>query len=125
MDLDRIYIEEAIRIRKEFLYNMSFIDNLEPQYEKLLVEFEKAKEQIDDIDREGEDKRYNKDYLIDLLDKLNTHINETVNKIKPYTDAIKVLDEDHKVLYRSIKEKYPNITDEEMKESIIPYIINL
>lgn len=125
MELDKIYIEESIRIRKEYVFNIKFIDEFEPYYEKLLSEFEKAKSIIDDIDYDETDERFNKDFFIKLLESLNLKIEESSKKIKPYIDAIKKLDEDQKVLYYSIKEKYPNITDTQMEEAIVPYIYNI
>lgn len=125
MELDKIYIEESIRIRKDYVYNIKYVNDLEPVYQKLLLEFQKAKNIIDDIDYDETDERYNKDFFIKMMEELNTHIEETTNKIKPYIDAIKKLDEDQKVLYYSIKEKYPNITDKEMENAIVPYIYNI
>ena len=125
MELDRIYIDESIRIRKEYVYNIKFIDKLEPEYESLLEKFEKAKSVIDDIDYDESDPRYNKDFFVKMLEELNISIEETSKNIKPYIDAIKKLDEDQKVLYYSIKEKYPNITDTQMEDAIVPYIYNI
>lgn len=125
MELDRIYIEEAIRIRKVFIENIAFVNEIQPYYETLLAEFQKAKAELDEIDMDEIDDNYTEDYFRGKLEELNVCIDNTSNKIQPYVDKINKLDEDQRLLYNRIKEKYPSITDEEMERAIIPYIENI
>ena len=125
MELDKIYIEEAIRIRKVFTENIAFVNEIQPYYETLLDEFQKAKAELDEIDMDEIDDNYTEDYFRGKLEELNVCIDNTSNKIQPYVDKINKLDEDQRLLYNRIKEKYPSMTDEEMEQAIIPYIENI
>ena len=125
MELDRIYIEEAIRIRKVFIENIAFVNEIQPYYETLLAEFQKAKAELDEIDMDEIGDNYTEDYFRGKLEELNVCIDNTTNKIQPYVDKINKLDEDQRLLYNRIKEKYPSITDEEMEQAIVPYIENI
>ena len=125
MEIDKIYIDEAIRIRRVYIQNISRVNELQPIYEKLLREFQKAKEELDEIGYDDIDPKYNEDYFKKKLESLNVHIENTTRKLKPFDDTLKKLDEEQRILYYSIKEKYPNITDKEMEETILPYVENI
>lgn len=115
MKLDKIYIEEAKRIRREYLNNLKYII----LQEDVLNNSKKKLEKItSDIDNNETTDIFNKDVLF----QLSAIIETAVAKITPFNEKFKILDADQLKLYNAIKEKYPNITDIEIENEIVPYI---
>lgn len=116
--IDKIYINEAIRIRKEYLENISNVNKIELVYQELLEKLEKEKEKISKMDTDT----VSQDEIIKYVKKLDSELNIIISKITPYTEKIKELDQKQRILYNTIKEKYVDITDEEIYNIIIPVI---
>lgn len=121
--IDYNYINEAIRIRKEYLSNLSNVNELDNIYNELLTEFSNLKTKLETI----EDKKIKVDeeYIIKLLEDVDDKINNISNKIKPYNDNINRLNKEQSILYKTIKEKYPKLTDDELYNELIPIIKNI
>ena len=116
MQLDKLYIDEAKRIRKTYLTNLAAIVQREDEIQSYFKMIEDIKKQIED----SEDT--NDEFFVKKLLDINDSIDKIKNVILPYYDKIKGLDDSQKLLYDNIKDKYPNITDEEIQEQIVPYI---
>jgi len=122
MNLDKIYIDEAIRIRKSYIKSINNILN----EEKLLL---KKKEEIDKIyknitniiDSELHDvtKRLKLNEQLINTEKI---INNIQKRIRPHYNNIDQLKKDANNLYTSIIEKYPNISKDEIEKEISPYL---
>jgi hypothetical protein len=52
-------------------------------------------------------------------------IRKATEKILPYHDKVKDLDKQQRKLYNTIKDKYPNLSDEDMKNQIIPHVVKI
>lgn len=117
--IDTLYINEALRIREEYLNNLLYISNEEENLKKLTNNLSELSEEIENS--ESKDENYYKNALIEV-EKM---IQKANDKIKPYYDKIKDLDKQQRLLYNNIKEKYPNITDDKIKDVIIPHILIL
>lgn len=122
MKIDKIYINEAIRIRKEYYDS---INNILKQ-EKILL---KKKEEIDDLRDNMEEIVHSDIHDLTKKLKLNNHllsidriIKKIQEQIRPDYEKIEKLRTDADNLYNSIKEKYPNIKEDEIKEEISPYL---
>jgi len=122
MKLDKIYINEAIRIRGEY---MTSLKNILKEEGALNIK----KSEIDNI-QDGMEKMVESDMhdvtkrlkLNEQLIKIERIIKNIQGKIKPHYDNIENLRVDADRLYTSIKEKYPNVTENDIKEQIAPYI---
>lgn len=121
--LDRNYINEAIRIRKEYLSNLSNVNELDNIYYDLLIEFNNLKTKIDDI--ENKHQNVDEQYLFKLLEDINEKITNTSNKIKPFKNNIEKLNKEQSILYKNIKEKYPKLSDDDLYNELIPIIKNI
>lgn len=117
--IDKIYIEEAVRIRKEYLNNLIYISNEEDNIKEYISKLKKIQNEIEN--GELNDEKYYREMLFDI----EIMIKKATNKIKPYYDKIKVLDNNQSTLYNNIREKYTNITDDEIKNDILPYIVKI
>ena len=116
--IDKIYIEEAIRIRKEYLKNLLNVTKFEKVYQEILEKLEKEKEKVSNFDADI----ITQDDIFKYVKQLEVDLNLILDKIRPYIEKINDLDNEQRILYNNIKEKYIDITDEEIYKEIIPVI---
>jgi hypothetical protein len=117
--IDQIYINEAIRIREEYLDNLIYIANEEEYIRGLSSDLQTLNDEISKSEKKDEK------YYRDALFEVDLMIRKATEKINPYYDKVKELDKKQRSLYNTIKDKYPNITDDEMKKDIIPHIVKV
>lgn len=117
--IDRIYINEAIRIREQYLDNLIYITNEEENIKALVSDLETIKEKVLNSDLKSET------YYKDSLYEIEIMLKKASDKIAPFHDKIKELDKLQKTLYNTIKEKYPNIVDEQIQSAILPHIMEV
>lgn len=111
-----IYINEAVRIRKEYLDSLSYINKYKDEINIRKNELEKYKNDLVD------NKNITETYFRSKLNDINECINIIQDRIKPYLDTISKLNDDQKILYDSIKEKYIDISDDDIKNNILSAI---
>jgi len=112
------YINEAVRIRKSYLQNIKEIIDQEPIIMKKKELFQKIQDEMKTIVySDVNDIRKTMD-LNEKLIYLEREIKSIQSIIQPYYEKIEKLKDDRDRLYLSIKEKYPNITTEEIKNDI-------
>ena len=116
--IDKIYIEEAIRIRKEYLKNLLNVTKFEKVYQEIFEKLEKEKEKVTNFDADI----ITQDDIFKYVKQLEVDLNLILDKIRPYIEKINDLDNEQRILYNNIKEKYIDITDEEIYKEIIPVI---
>lgn len=114
--IELIYLNESKRIRKEYLENLSYIITKEDEIEGYINRIQQIQLIIDDSNQQNIDK------FINEVKELDNNINKINDFITIYHDKIKKLDVDQRLLYNSIKEKYPNIDDEDIKNQILSTI---
>ena len=122
MKLDKIYINEAMRIRKKYINSLKNILKEESAIQEKKEEVDKLQDNMESIvDKDMNDitKRLK---LNDDLIKMERLINQVQNRIRPHYDNIESLRTDADKLYNSISEKYPNITEAEIQKEIAPYL---
>jgi len=119
MILEKIYIEEAKRIRKVYLTNLASIVEKEDEIQLYVKELENIKNEVNDNDSNGDD------YYIKKLLDMNDNIEKIKSLLIPNHEKINGLDEAQKILYNRIKEKHPTITDDEMQDLIVPHIVQI
>lgn len=119
MKIDKIYINEAVRIRKEYLKNLIEIDSKEKLVKNIIENMTEIKKELENDNDFTEEQYRNK------LIELSGIIKKIEDDIMPHHKNIKELDTDQKKLYKSIKNKYPKISDDDIQKEIIPHIINI
>jgi seryl-tRNA synthetase len=117
--IEEIYINAAKRIRQEYLNNLIYITKEEENIKDLTSKLMKISEEVENSDKKGES--YYRGILFDI-EKL---IKDATEKIIPYQEKTNKLNKEQKTLYNIIKEKYPNITDVEIQNEIIPHILEI
>jgi len=112
--INKRYINEALRIREEYLKSLTELK----KKEKCLV---KIKNDINDAYNMVSDTVNNKimENKINILTKEIKNLNEY---IQPITNKIDKLKDEANDLYMNIKESSPNITKEDIKKIFLPHI---
>jgi len=122
MKLDQIYINEAIRIRQEYMGSIKNIlreENILKQKKSEIDNIQNGMEEIVESDIHDITKRLK---LNEELIKIERIIRIIQEKIRPHYENIEQLRKDADNLFTSITEKYPNITKDDIEEQIAPYI---
>jgi len=117
--IDQIYINESVRIREEYLNNLIYLSNEEGNIKSLTDDLKTLSKEVEESDKKDEQ------YYRDALFEVELMIKKATDKIMPYYEKSKQLDKSQRNLYNTIKEKYPNLSDEDMKNVIIPHILKV
>jgi len=122
MKLDQTYINEAIRIRQKYVVSIKNIlkeEDILKQKKSDIYNIRDGMENIVESDIHDITKRLK---LNKELNKIERIIKTIQDKIRPHYENIEQVRKDADKLYSSIKEKYPNITEDDIKKQITPYI---
>lgn len=117
MTIDTIYINEAIRIRKEYLTNLQNINNSEGMIKEIIEHMNNIKDDIANVND------LNEEEYIDKLKELDIILDRIKTNILPYHENIMELGKDQQKLFLLIKDKYKDLTAEEIQQQIAPHII--
>jgi septal ring factor EnvC (AmiA/AmiB activator) len=123
--LDSLYLNEARRIREEYLLSLSHIKKKQPSINKYRKEIERYRDEIDNLYKSDEKNSIKENLYIEKMEELIKNVDKIENQIQPFYIKIKKLNEDSLKLKKLIIEKYPTITVDEIKQQIIPFIADL
>ena len=117
-------LQTAIRIRQQYLKT----SNNMGVYHKRAVEIsEMLEESINDLDKLKEDidkNRTQKDpsksleNLMDIIKKVDDEGNRLTDLMKPMNEEIEKLQKEENELFRTIKEKHPNLSENEIIKEV-------
>lgn len=125
MNIDKVYLDEARRIRVEYLQNLEKINKILPFIEQYKNKIESYKGVIDNIvDNSISDIEKQKKFLEEMT-LLNNDLLTLESEMQPLYDKYNKLNDDSIKLKEAIISKYKDITIEEIKNQIIPYISDL
>lgn len=117
MRINDRYTEETKRIRKEYLKNLKEIIDREKVIIKIKNDIEVLTTDIENTGNEiDEELTQNRIYT------LEKDINNIQKELDPYIKNINTLKKDADNLFESIKEDYPDMTKEELKNQLKPFI---
>lgn len=127
--IDKIYIESAKSIRSEFLKLSQKLDNYQNDLSKYVSYLETASKDLENIKtndiktiREASDLETISEKITKKLNEIETEEQKIIHLIKPINDRIEKLREEENYLYNQIKEKYTNLTDEQIIKEIHSYL---
>jgi len=124
VSIDEIYLKQSFNIRMDFENINLLIVNREKEISKLKECIETLKSELkkDQKKIKGGDKS-----IMNNVYRVLGDLEDTTQKLKGIIDPIEKkmeeLRKDEVVLHETLKEKYPHVTDDELKESIINYIV--
>lgn len=113
------YIKEGIRLRRGYLENLKEILKQEPSINDRKASFEALRDEMEKLVFSDLNDVRKTLALNNKLMELDKEIKKVQDLIKPYYDTIEKLKTERDRLYLAIKEKYPNITDEEIEREIM------
>lgn len=118
--INQRYIDESNRIREKYLITLDDISKREIEILKYKNEIEilmeKNTKYISDNDKK--DVEQIKEDLKEELLEIDSNINKIVSKLEPYFKSIEKLKKESQELFISIKEKYPELTEQNIQEQI-------
>jgi len=116
--IEKRFIDESLRIRKEYLNSLTELKDKESNISKIkndiLESYNLA--HVNDIDKE---------LMETKIEKLSNDIKKLQNDVEPIIIDINNLKNDADRLFEKIKEKYPNVTKEDLIDSLSPHINNI
>jgi small-conductance mechanosensitive channel len=115
--MEKIFIEQAKHIRIEYIKVYKNMNECESKIEVYKNQLIDIKKEIDNVDNENDFK----EKLI-IIEKNIKNI-ETI--LKPHLDKIKNLEKSADTLFENIKERYPNISKEEIQNELIPHLMEI
>jgi chromosome segregation ATPase len=128
--IQEIFLKRAYNIRKEYLGIRSNIDDYEKNVKLLLRKLEEKSFSLQDLkDKIDSNKIHDpemaKSELLKIMMELEDEINNNDGYINRLNTNIDRLKEDEISLFRDIKQRYPEMTDSEIKNEVQDYIKKL
>jgi DNA repair ATPase RecN len=114
------YIDNAIRIRKEFLTVMRDILDKETEiknYKNRIDELMSINKKYINDNSKSPIQKIKKDISDDLND-IESNIILINNKLLPILEKLEKLKKDSKELYSAIRDKYPNLSEQDIQNQI-------
>lgn len=121
--IDETFIKAAIKIRRQYLKLTNNLSFYKRKAEDVISNLEDIVKKIEDIQKETENqKNPNNDAITVQLTKLLTDIEAegraVESLIDPLNQEIEKLGQEEQELWRNIKNKYPNLSDEQIVEYV-------
>lgn len=125
MKIDKIYLDEARRIRADYLKNLEEIKSKVPFIEQHKKKINSYNNMLETIVNSGKPEQEKEKELMESLEQLNRDVDVLMAEIQPYYIEIEKLMKCSDKLYLAIQEKYVGIEIDEIKNQIIPYVSDL
>jgi len=124
--LDKRYIDEAVRIRRDYLTCVYDITQKEETVMKYKIDLENSINNMDDVVKTmTESKNISNKILNEKLIDLELNINKIQNELIPINKKIKQLEIDAKKLNTIIKEKYTTLSEMDVRRILEPYLLKM
>lgn len=125
--IDSFYIESAKSIRAEYLKLNQELNKYEgelKQIAQLMLDTAKDLEVYRDGDmNKQKDVESVKNYIFSKLDYLEAESNKLAKKIEPVNEGIERLKKDEVNLYQTLRTKYPNLSDQDIRQEIQKHLV--
>lgn len=119
MTISNFYIEKAAEIRIKYTNYINKINSILPDIEEYKKELEKEYKKLNNEILNKDHNLIKKEDLNNKLNIIEENIVNIQNKLKPYFDKIESLKNESSVLNNNIKEKYPNLSDDDIRNIIV------
>lgn len=116
------FLQSAVRIRRTYLKLSNNMNLYHKQATKLSEILTENIEKLSKIEEDIKDKKVDSKQAVDSLLELISNIEKQSDDLEKITDdlnkEIELLSKEEQELYRSIKEKHSDLTDEQIIESV-------
>jgi ABC-type transporter Mla subunit MlaD len=126
--VDELFLQNAVRIRRTYLKLSNNVELYQKKAQQVSDKLDETITKIDDIKKQAEDSKKNKGnnqntaYFLNELVKVLTEVEDEgkslENLVEPLNQEIEKLALEEQELYRQIKEKHFNLTDEQIISSV-------
>jgi len=123
--INKIYIESAINIRYEFLNLSKKLDTYQKELTNLFSYLEGVSLELQEMSKNEVSKIRSKadattvtDHIIKKMNEIEAEEQKLIRLITPINDRIDKLRDEEKYLFKQIVEKYPLMTEDEIKKEI-------
>ena len=123
-NIDEKYLQEANRIREQYLKTLEKIKTKEDIINKYKSDIENVMEKNTDYIEKHSEKSIDqiKENIKDDLYLVETSINKINDELTPLLDKIDELKDNSSELFTSIKDKYPLVDEIDIQEQVFKYI---
>lgn len=130
--IDRQLLQSAREIRKKYLSIMGDLSDYEKEIKKLSNFLLEKAEVFKNMNEKDLNKKGSKDQLLVITQKIVNEIQEIENeeekiskRIESLNEGLVKLQQEEEVLYQTIKNRYPNLSDEKIKSEVSDTIKDL
>jgi len=124
MPIDKVYIDSAVEIRREWVRLLGVITDYQKEIDKTKKLLYKKKQDIEDYSKTKpkiKDPKF-KEFIENLFTDLEMQSTLLENKISPVSKEMEKLSKEELRLYKVITSKYPNLSDDQIKEELWPWL---
>lgn len=123
--IDKFYLNEARRIRLEYLDNLGEINKRVPFINKYKEKIQSYTKDLERIVSSNAQDAVKENEFMNSLENLNHDVETLEKEMKPYYSKIEQLTVDSEKLYNNILEKYIGIQPDDIKNQIYEHIKDL
>jgi chromosome segregation ATPase len=120
--MDKKFIEQAKSIRREYAKVIKEISSSEEKIEVYRNELKTIEVELKSVTSQG---NIDQDKLRSRMMDMERNMKSIEEIITPYDKKVKQLEKDADKLFENIKERYPNITKEEIQQELIPHLAEI
>jgi chromosome segregation ATPase len=128
--IDKQYLESAKNIRYEFLNLSKKLDSYHTELIQLFEYLQNVTEELNELNsnevskiKSASDATIVGNKIVKKMEEIESEEQKLLNLVKPINDRIDRLREEENILYKKIKQKYPSLTDDEIKKEISIYLL--
>ena len=115
--MDKIFIEQAKSIRREFTKTAKDIIECQDKIEGYKIELTKIQEELNS--------KMNEETIREKLILIEKNIKSIEKILEPHNSKIIQLEKDADKLFDNIKERHPNLTPEDIQNELIPHLMDI
>lgn len=120
--IDEVFLKSAVNIRRQYLKvsnNMEFYHN---KAKAIVTKLEETLEKLEKLKNESSNKSISSENainsLLDILNEVENEGNRLESLVDPMNKEMEKLSKEEHELYRQIKEKHGDLTDEQIVNSV-------
>ncbi len=124
--VDEVFLQNAVRIRRTYLKLTNNMDFYQKKAKDILGRLDETLERVDKLQKVAEDSKKNSGVgsqallndLLNILSDIDIEGKSLEDLVNPLNQEIEKLALEEQELYRQIKEKHYDLTDEQIIESV-------
>lgn len=123
--VNKKYLDQALRIRKDFLKTDNKLFNLKGDLELVYRNINTTLQELIEIRDSSDEYSTSEDFQTDVLKKLAEFEDESKRAesvLKPLNDEMESLKSEEQELYKTLVSEYPNVPEDELIKEVQSYV---